>query len=161
MKKILTIILDIIVLGVTWTGIFLIGLHLFGVNPTIVTSGSMYPTIPTGSLCFINTRYPYEDLTVGDIIVFKEPKQKVIHRIIEITETEIHTKGDANHHVDGLPTTRRNYYGKYLYSLPKIGYLIYNLQSTSGKVIFVVTLIFLYTTCYLLNKKKKEVTTKK
>ena len=38
-----------------------------------IQSGSMEPEIPTYSYCLISTRYDYDSLQVGDIIVYDRP----------------------------------------------------------------------------------------
>lgn len=127
-----------------------------GITPTIVSSGSMSPLIPTGSVCFINTKFPFEELKIGDVIVYRQLEHKVIHRIIEVGENEYKTKGDANNFIDGLSTTRDNYYGKYIFSIPKIGFFIHELQYTKGKVIYMSVILILYLLCYCLNRNEKH-----
>ena len=51
-------------------GIFLI-LYAFGIIPYVVLSGSMEPTIKTGSLCFVNKHTDIENIKEKDIIAFK------------------------------------------------------------------------------------------
>ena len=66
-----------------------------------ITSGSMWPELKKGDLVFIE----YADknsLAVGDIIVYKNPSTSsgqagfTIHRIIELNDDTLKTKGDAN-----------------------------------------------------------------
>ena len=57
----------------------------------------MEPNIETGSMCFINTRYKYEDVKIGDVISYKlNDNMLVTHRVVEISDNGIETKGDAN-----------------------------------------------------------------
>ena len=67
-----------------------------------VVSGSMEPTIPTGSVV-ITQRVPVDDLAVDDIVMFQrpdEPEEQVVHRIAQLDPSQngprIRTKGDAN-----------------------------------------------------------------
>ena len=71
-----------------------------------VVSGSMEPTIPTGSLCIVNIRRPYEKVEEGDVIVYvrKYDGLRIIHRVIEVTDEGLVTKGDHNQISDGLST---------------------------------------------------------
>ncbi|MCK4592225.1 signal peptidase I [Candidatus Parcubacteria bacterium] len=64
-----------------------------------ITSGSMWPELKQGDLIFIE--YADKDsLAVGDIVVFKNEKGFTIHRIIELNEDTLKTKGDANNVAD-------------------------------------------------------------
>ena len=57
-----------------------------GIRMCAVVSGSMEPNIPTWSLCFVNTRISYDDIQVGDVVVYKRRSDglRIIHRVIEI-----------------------------------------------------------------------------
>ena len=72
-----------------------------------ITSGSMWPELKKGDLVFIE----YADknsLAVGDIIVYKnlstssEQVGFTIHRIIELNDDTLKTRGDANN-ISDLP----------------------------------------------------------
>ena len=156
MTKLISIILNIISTIMTFVILACLVMYFIGIKPTIVTSGSMEPTIKVGSVCFIDTKYPLEDLKIDNIIVYKLPTQKVIHRIVEINEGKIKTQGDANEHVDIAVITKDNYYGKYLFSIEKLGYLNKELQTTTGKTIFVTVIIIIYVLQYLFNYAVKK-----
>ena len=60
-----------------------------------ITSSSMWPELKKGDLVFIE----YVDknsLAIGDIVVYKNEKGFTIHRIVELNEDTLKTKGDAN-----------------------------------------------------------------
>ncbi len=154
--KIVSTIVTIITILITIIMVLVLALYLLGIKPTIVTSGSMTPTIPIGSICFINTKEPLTNIEKEDIIVYQIPKQKVIHRVIGIKEEGIITKGDSNEHVDSLIITEDVYYGKYLFLVPYVGYLTARLQTPLGKAIFVTLFIVLYVLDYLLLYAKKR-----
>ena len=64
-----------------------------------ITSSSMWPELKKNDLIFIE----YADknsLAIGDITVFKNEKGFTIHRIIELNENTLTTKGDANNVAD-------------------------------------------------------------
>lgn len=50
-----TAVLFVLILG-------LLVIQMFGIKPYIVMSGSMEPTIHTGSVCFVNTIADYSDI---------------------------------------------------------------------------------------------------
>ena len=147
--NILTVFITVVILAILVP-------YLFGIKPTIVTSGSMEPTLSVGSLCMINTRYDFDQVDVNDIIVYRIPNQKVIHRVVGVYAAGVKTKGDANEHIDSVTVTKEIYYGKYITSIPKIGYLTIRLQTPTGKTIFVSSLIVLYVLDYLLLYAKKR-----
>jgi len=61
-----------------------------------ITSGSMWPELKTGSLVFIKG-IDGRQAQVGDIVVFTNDNGTfTIHRVIELGETSLTTKGDAN-----------------------------------------------------------------
>ena len=145
----------IIVVG----GIFL-ALYLLGIVPYVVLSGSMEPTIETGSLCFINKNAKYQNIQEKDIIAFKmKDGTLVTHRAITIDSNGIKTKGDHNKDLDGGIVTSKNFVGKNLFWIPKIGYLVVACQSTKGKIIVLGIIIILFVSGFLFgedNKKKEK-----
>lgn len=132
-----------------------------GITPTVVLTGSMSPKIPTGSVCFIDTKYPYSKLKVNDIIVYKFQKNQVIHRVIRVTDEGLETKGDANNFSDRISTTEKNYYGKYLFSIAGLGYYTVKMQNDGAKAIFIVVLISIFVLQYITREiVKRKVTNK-
>lgn len=144
----------IIVLG----GIFLI-LYFCGIVPYIVLSGSMEPTIKTGSLCFINKHTKYDEIKKNDIIAFKlKNKTLVTHRVVEKNDDGIVTKGDCNKEKDGNLVTKSNYVGKNIFWIPKIGYIVMAFQSFKGKIVLFTSIIILFLTGLLFgDNKQKEI----
>ena len=142
----------IIVLG----GIFLI-LYICGIVPYVVLSGSMEPTIKTGSLCFINRHADFNDIKEKDVVAFKlENGTLVTHRAIEISDSGITTKGDQNKEQDGSLVTKNNYVGKNILWIPKIGYLVMAFQSTRGKIVLLTCILLLFIIGMLFGDNKKE-----
>jgi signal peptidase I len=62
-----------------------------------ITSGSMWPALKEGDLVFIEG-VQKDELMIGDVIVFRNPENDTftIHRIKELREDDLITKGDAN-----------------------------------------------------------------
>lgn len=102
-------------------------LWLSGLRLCAIQSGSMEPTIPTYSMCLVTTRVDYDDLSVGDIVVYTRPSdgRQIVHRIVDITDTGAITKGDANYADDGVSVTQDNLYARYIAHIP-YGGRIYN-----------------------------------
>ena len=146
----------IIVVG----GIFLV-LYLFGIVPYVILSGSMEPTIETGSLCFINKKVDFQEIKKKDIIAFKlDDGTLVTHRVNRINKDGIITKGDNNKKVDGGLVTASNYVGKNIFWVPKIGYAVMAFQSTRGKIVLITCVVLLFIVGMLFGddtkKKRKE-----
>lgn len=158
--KIAKIVLNTITTIVIILGILFIGLFCFGIQPYVVESGSMEPTIHTGSVCFVNKRAKYDDMQVNDIIAFKiDSDVFATHRIVSKTADGFETKGDANNIIDGVITTKDNFLGKNIFSIPKAGFIVKGLQTTRGKIILSTLIIVIFLAGILLgepSKKKKD-----
>ena len=91
-----------------------------------ITSGSMWPELQKGDLVFIQGIDP-RTLQVDDIVVYTNRKNAfTIHRVVELKEDSLVTKGDANN-VNDDPVQYEDIVGK-LYTIgdwnariPKLG----------------------------------------
>ena len=127
-----------------------LGLKAFGIQSNVVMSGSMEPTIPTGSVVFVDEKYGYDKLRINDIAVFQTgntgsdgSSMKVIHRIIEKRPEGFVTKGDNNEASDGVTVTRDTFEGKEVFHIPYIGYGI-KLMDQYHLNIIIIGLVFCY-----------------
>lgn len=63
----------------------------------------------------------------GDIIQFRKERVTVMHRVVEIQETEdlrfFITKGDANNAPDLAPVVPEQVVGKVVFKIPKLGWV--------------------------------------
>ena len=132
--------------GVVALGLFAItvGPRFLPYQALIVRSGSMEPTIPTGSIVFY-TKKDASKVAVGDIIVFSRPgvpNEKVTHRVVKIgkgsTGRYFITKGDANGSPDDwqVPAVGTGWVAKF--HIPSIGYALVDLQSTIGRLLLLI-----------------------
>ncbi|RZT66127.1 signal peptidase I [Leucobacter luti] len=100
---------------------------VFGLKPEIVVSGSMEPTIPTGSLLLVQETSAAE-AEVGDIVTLERPRNGglVTHRITSIeqeyTDWKITMRGDANAADDPQPYVTRTV-GAVVATIPGAGYV--------------------------------------
>ncbi len=108
----------------------------------IVKSGSMEPSINTGSLVIIK---PSKNYNVGDIITFgKDTKNDIptTHRIVSSHAVSgvimFTTKGDANSSKDINEIKQADIHGKVLFSIPFLGYLIDFARKPLGLIILVI-----------------------
>jgi signal peptidase len=107
-----------------------------------VMSGSMEPTIKTGSLVVVK---PAKEYKVNDIITFKnqsDPKSTTTHRLIETktmdNSTYGITKGDANNGPDAEKVYQDMIIGKVRFSIPYLGYPIHFSKTLPGLIIFII-----------------------
>lgn len=112
-------------------------------KPFLVTSGSMRPTIPEGSVVFVDRKT--HQVKVGDIVTFLRPdnaRENVTHRIASVEEKDgkilYKTKGDANNAQDIWSIRREAMWGKVLFSIPLLGYLISFTKTRLGVLLVVV-----------------------
>ena len=94
MKKVLKKIIDIlfIIIIIVLAGYFV--LRLTGkIDLYQVKTGSMIPAIQVNDYIMISQTNEYKK---GDIVTFKYENTLVTHRIVEINDNKVITKGDAN-----------------------------------------------------------------
>ncbi|MBR4261390.1 MAG: signal peptidase I [Clostridia bacterium] len=161
--NIIRVILNCIMTLIIVVGCTFIILYVAGIEPFVVESGSMEPTIQTGSLSFINKHAEYSDMKENDIIAFKAATgAKVTHRVKKVTNRGLETKGDRNSNSDGITTTEKNFIGKNIFSIPKLGYVVKTMQTTTGKIILItVIIVILLSGIFMNDGKKKEKKIKK
>ena len=98
-----------------------------------VITGSMEPTIPVGSVVYVERVEP-ESVLPDDIIAFYREDEVVTHRAVEnhYLYDEIVTKGDANESNDINPVKYGEFIGKVRWHFPLVGnYLsVYSSQVT-------------------------------
>jgi len=143
LKKGLSVVTTIfLVLVIALTAFLFIGkmnggkTTLFGNEIMVVLSGSMAPTFNTGSIVAVKPT-KFEEVKKGDVVTFKnEDNLTVTHRVMEITNGKLITKGDANNGNDSIPVTADRLIGQVQYSVPFVGYLIDFIQSKVGMLVF-------------------------
>ena len=163
------VIKDIAIVGVgvlvIWFGLTL----AFGTqNPFyVVASGSMIPELEVYDVLVVQGHEPFEDLEIGDIIVFNRPSDHnrvIVHRVVSITDDDpitLRTKGDANPaSIPGtdFPITEEEYIGKVVYTLPQVGYITQLLKPPINYVIIVVVIGIMVVKQITKRKKEKKIT---
>ena len=127
----------------------------------VVASGSMIPTVNISDFVIINHNIAFNNLRIGDIIVFKSPgslipdeqHETIVHRVAHISSgidgtRVIRTKGDANPasipNID-YPIREQNYMGKVVYIIPKLGLVTNVISPPTNYIIMgaiIITLIY-------------------
>lgn len=144
--------------GLISIGIGMLFLALIGIVPYIVLSGSMEPSIPTGSIVLVDTTE--KDYRIGDIISYKIEDQIVTHRIVKMENGIYKTKGDSNEREDSVSLNRSQIIGKIKIFIPKVGYLISYLKSKQI-VLLLITILFLSNLFDVLSEKYTQKAKKK
>ena len=164
------VIKDIIIVAIAILVIW-IGLQAyFGTqNPFyVVASGSMIPVLEVYDVLVIQGHDPFEEVEIGDIIVFDRPSDHnrvIVHRVVSIIDDNpktIRTQGDANpKSIPGtdFPITEEEYIGKVEHVLPQVGYITQLLKPPVNYIIIAVVIGIMILKQF--SKKKKESTTLK
>ena len=128
-RKIIGILLDILILGITI--LIIIGIYylyqvkiqknnyanIFGYTFFEVETGSMANTINIGDVVIVKIT---KKVNENDIIVYQDENNFITHRLIEKNGDELKTKGDANNSED-TPVEMVQVLGKVEKIIPKIG----------------------------------------
>lgn len=130
--------------------IFFMVPRLLGWQIVVVLSGSMEPTLPVGSVAFVEPRTALE-MKPGDILTFRLPEEfggkqqdkivQVTHRILEVVQREgligFRTQGDANNAPDEYIVPAENVVGEVRYQIPYAGLIADKLRTRQGFLILI------------------------
>jgi len=129
----------------SWLAIAVVALFIvlfsfgyFGIQPSIISSGSMSPSLETGDIVVID-EIDISEIQIGDIIQYEMNGFDTVHRVYDITEDEngkmiFITKGDANNQPDIEPVNPDQIKGKSIFTLPKIGWVPLIIKSLVNKI---------------------------
>ena len=161
------VIKDIIIVAIAVIVIW-IGLQAaFGTqNPFyVVASGSMIPVLQVYDIIVIQGHEPFEEVQVGDIIVFDRPSDHnrvIVHRVESILNEDpktVRTQGDANPSwIRGTdyPITEEEYIGKVAYIIPQVGYITQILKPPMNYIIIVIVIGIMIIKQFTGKKKEVE-----
>jgi len=160
------IVRDIVIVSVC-VAVLWIGLtSYFGAqNPFyVVSSGSMYPELAMYDIIVISGHTLFEDVKIGDIIVFDRPKDHdkvIVHRVVAVVDDDpktLRTKGDNNQRSivgTDYPITKEEYIGTVVHVIPQIGFITKMLQPPINYIIIAVIIgIMIIRQVYKKDKKK-------
>jgi signal peptidase I len=116
----------------------------FGVKSLTVLSGSMEPTIHVGDIVVVRQISPL-DARVGDVVTFRDPAARdklITHRVRAMSVAggvvSFETKGDANTSVERWTIGTDGTIGLVMYRVPKLGYILFYVHGTLGRLLLVV-----------------------
>lgn len=133
----------------------------------VVSSGSMVPNLNVNDILIVRDGNSFQDLKVGDIIVFDRPDgadRVIVHRVAEIFDDSegnhqiIRTKGDAN---DGsipgtdFPIREDDYIGKVAYVIPGAG-VVTKILSPPVNYIIIAAIIALMVVTQISKRKNNN-----
>ena len=161
-----SIVKDIIIVAacvaVLWIGLT----AYFGAqNPFyVVSSGSMYPELAMHDIIVISGHMLFEDVKIGDIIVFDRPKDHdrvIVHRVVAVVDDDpktLRTKGDNNQRSmvgTDYPITEKEYIGTVVHVIPQVGFITQILQPPINYIIIAVIIgVMVIRQIYRKDKKK-------
>lgn len=118
-----------------------------------VVTGSMSGTIEINDYIIVKND---DDLKLKDIITFRDDNALVTHRIIELRQNSIVTKGDANNSED-IEITYDDVIGKVVYVIP--GGAVWKRVFTDQKVLllFFITMLFFSIYFSIGDKENKKI----
>jgi len=163
MKKLIFNTILILVLLLSGGLIFMSKNNPTGIRSFTVLSGSMEPTILTGSIVLTQPKSEYKK---DDIIAFNQNGQIISHRIIKAIKTaadiKYATKGDANNTPDNDFVSDSSVIGKEFFSIPFIGYISLFLKTLTGLIIFIIlpTLLFIMLEVFNIISELKKIRVK-
>jgi signal peptidase len=118
-----------------------VGPRLLPYRTFTVLSGSMEPTIPTGSMIF-DREVDASELAPGDVVTFHPPghaDKLVSHRVVRVEKTKagrvLVTRGDANGVVDDWRIPAEGSGLRYEFHVPYLGYVVGGLLTPMGRLI--------------------------
>lgn len=125
------------ILGLAAVALLWFNVGLFGVQPTLVSGMSMEPAIRAGDIVIVRD-VPAEEIVVGDVIRFRHEGVHVVHRVVEIQETQegrvFVTRGDANDVLDP-PLTEDRVEGVVVAVIPKVGWVAIAARRLIGAIL--------------------------
>jgi len=161
MSVLRTVILGLIslIIGLSlysWNARSLLGNSLpmpFGYGAAVVLSGSMEPTLSVDDLIFVQRVRSCKE---GEIVVFQDGDQLVVHRVISASGANLQTQGDANSMAD-RPITMDEVKGRVILTIPGVGGIVRILKTPIGTICCIVLLlVMLELPHYQVRKKYDE-----
>lgn len=124
---------------------------------TYLVENDLNNQIQINDLVFVKKINSLDDLKLYDIICYKDDTRKIniIHRVIEINEDYVKTKGDANSEIDLKNIYFDDIIGKYIdVRIPYIGGFVLFTSSDYGLLTFASVLLALLT--YAISRNKVD-----
>ena len=124
----------------------------------------MVPELEVYDVLIVQGNTPFEEIKVGDIIVFDRPSghdRVIVHRVVAIIDEDpftLRTKGDANPaSIPGtdFPITEEEYIGQVEYVIPQVGYITRILSPPINYIVIAIIVGVMIVKQILKSKKEK------
>ena len=124
----------------------------------------MVPELEVFDVLVVQGNTPFEEIKVGDIIVFDRPSghdRVIVHRVVAIIDEDpftLRTKGDANPaSIPGtdFPITEEEYIGQVEYVIPQVGYITRILSPPINYIVIAIIVGVMIVKQILKSKKEK------
>ena len=126
-------------------------MELFGHSVFQVKTGSMSGTLEVEDIIVVKLT---KDVAKNDIITFLQDDAIITHRILEIEDETITTKGDANNTKDE-PINKEQIIGKVVFSFKNVAIWKQVFTTPQVYILIIITLI-LFGISNSINEEKKE-----
>lgn len=125
---------------------------IFGYSVFEIASGSMEPVLSVGDLIVVRAT---DDFRTNDIVTYTENNDFITHRVINIANNYVITKGDANNSVD-YKIKRDRVIGKVVFTIPNGG-TIRKILLTPSVMFSIIIALIMISLCfsYIPRRKKK------
>lgn len=141
--NIFSITMTLVLLVLTF---LLVGVRFIGFTPYAITSESMEPDFPIGSIVYVK-EVLMDEIEIESPITFVSNEDLVVvtHRVKEIDNDAqlFTTKGDSNNTVDEKLVHFNNVLGTVQYSLPYLGNLALFIKTKKGFIVLITIIIIL------------------
>jgi signal peptidase I len=125
---------------------------LGGYGASIILSDSMEPELSVNDIAIIKRTH---DVSTGDVIVYQNGPDLIIHRVVAKHNGKVWTKGDAVSRVDD-PVDISDVMGKMVFSVSTGGKLVSILKDPTVVVVLLLVAFILFEHSFYIEKKLEE-----
>lgn len=122
---------------------------LLGYKPVYVMTGSMEPTLRVNGVVIIK-KAEYDEINIDDIVMYEIDDKMITHRVVEITDDGIRTKGDNNNVQDAYLLQPENIRGKAVSIWNWTATVVNKWNSPQGRTQIIIIAIFIVCVFLLL-----------
>lgn len=129
-------------------------INILGYSVFQIRSGSMEPELKVGDIIFVDIIDSNEKLNKEEIITYTDEEKIVTHRIVEMDENSIITKGDANNTNDN-PIERKHVIGKVVKVISNVSIWSQVLKTKEVYTMIIITIV-LFVITFSINTDNEE-----
>ncbi|AXV05082.1 Signal peptidase I [Euzebya pacifica] len=130
----------------------------FGLDPVVITSGSMQPGIRAGDVVMLAHPEDVDHIAPGTVVAFRDPTRPgglITHRVTGMTPAgDYRTRGDANADADSTPVPADDVVGVAHLLVPIIGTPVVWLEQNTG--LFVLWGLITVAACVIASRPPND-----